>query len=99
MVILKFHKSLAKFRTVTSGCNILTNKASSLILNILTKLYNNTTINDGKFSIKYNFQLINLTKKLNNINNIKTFNFNDSFNNINANDMHKAINILFKINK
>ena len=38
-------------------------------------------------------------KKLTDISSIKTFDFNDLFNNVNINDMHKVINILFKENK
>ena len=62
-------------------------------------MYNNIIGNGNKFCIKNSFHLANFAKKLNNKNNIKVFDFNDLFNNININDTHKVINISFKENK
>lgn len=46
-------------------------------------------------SIKNILQLANFAQKLKTLNYIKTFNFNDLFNNIKIKDMHSMINIIF----
>lgn len=77
VVIPKLHKNPLKFRTVTIMCNAYTNNANNLLLTILTKLYDVTIQQHNKHRIKNRFQLVDNIKKLNNINNVKTFDFND----------------------
>ena len=57
-------------------------------------LYINIISNNNKFCIKSSFHLVNLTKKLNNFRNIKTFYFKKLFKNTNINDNLKVMTIL-----